>query len=170
MKEEDAIIIAALELQIKYGDYVPGRSYTAKELIPINIRHHRSEKDWKKEIDEIHHKLLGLDKDHAKESYLYYCSQLPFFGYHLFPVRYNGNWKMPNNVYIGINVAGIFFLSADKDVYYGFSFMEVKAHSCNANSLKLIFDCDSVQVYSNKGDEIISLLIDYKYYHLKEDS
>ena len=52
-----------------------------KELLPNNIRHHRPEKEWKRELNELHSALTGVTKSEAKDMFLQYCTQLPFYGF-----------------------------------------------------------------------------------------
>ena len=76
---------------------------------------------------------------------------------------------MPNNLFVGINVSGLYFMSADKEVYYCFSLFDIKAHSCLPSMLKLVFEKDYIELITDKAEEFVSLLIDYKYHHLKSD-
>jgi hypothetical protein len=139
--------------------------------MPVNIRHQRVEKEWKAMLDARWKELEGCSLEEARDKYLQYCFQLPFYGYHLFPVTHYSDWRMPQDVFIAINYTGIFFVSADKDVYNSFSYLELRSHTSTPYALKLSFDNNlSIEVKSDKGDEIISLIIDYKFLELsKED-
>mgnify|MGYP005996093445 CR=1 FL=1 len=137
----------------------------SKDAVPENIRNRHTNSYWRRELDELHKELIGVSKEEAKQMYFQFCVQLPFYGFHVFPARHSSSWDMPGNIYIAIHVNGIFFLSAGKEVYYSFPFLEVLTHTSTPYTLQISFDNNqSIELRTNKGDEIISLIIDYKYF------
>merc|ERR1712130_1099747 len=102
--------------------------------------------------------------------FLQYCIQLPFYGYHLVEVRPSSSsgWDLPSVFYVALHVSGLFFVSADKEVFYSFPFTDILKHVSTPFSLQIGFDHkQELEVLTDAGDEIISLIIDYKYYHMK---
>ena len=142
--------------------------FSRKELLPSNIRHQKTEQNWRIALQEHHEGLVGVSQEEARRMYMLYCIQLPFFGFHLFSVRHASDWDLPSDFYVAINVSGLFFCSADKEVYFSFPFMDVITHLSTPFSLQIGFDNNQqLEMRTNAGDEIISLIIDYKYAELK---
>lgn len=114
--------------------------------------------------------LVGVGKEEAKNMFLQFCTQLPFYGFHIFPVKHHSSsWKMPTDVFIAIHISGIFFLSAGKEVFYSFPFIAAQTHTATPFTLLIGFDNNqNIELRTNKGDEIISLIIDYKYFHFSK--
>merc|ERR1712100_260509 len=118
------------------------RQFTAKELLPVNIRHQKGEKDWKSALREHQEQLRGTSKEEARERFLQYCIQLPFYGYHLVEVRPSSSsgWDLPSVFYVALHVSGLFFVSADKEVFYSFPFTDILKHVSTPFSLQIGFD------------------------------
>jgi hypothetical protein len=113
--------------------------------------------------------MASVSVQDARDMFMQIVRQLPFYGFHLFPITHSSNWNMPQSVYIGINLAGIFFLSATKQVYRSFSFLDVVSHVSTPYVIQLAFEGgQSILCKTICGDEITSLLIDYKYAELKK--
>lgn len=135
-------------------------------MLPVNIRDSKTNSTWRKYINENHKLLQGVDKNEATKMYIQFCTQLPFYGFHLYPVKhYSVLWKMPTDIFIAVHILGIFFLSAGKEVFYCFPFINVLTHTATPFTLQIGFENNqNIELRTNQGDEIISLIIDYKYY------
>ena len=137
-------------------------------MIPYTYIDLKTDKEWQDDIVVEYSKLNDSNADQAMERYLNHCTQLPFYGYHLFQVTHHSEWQMPMTVYLAINLEGLHFMSAEKETFFSFSFLEVTSHVSSPYGLQLGFDDGrSITVKTIKGDEIVSIFIDYKYFELK---
>lgn len=59
-------------------------------------------------------------------------------------------------------------MSHKKQIYYQFQFLDITTHSSTPHTVSLGFESNELILRTTKGDEILSLIIDYKYHRLKE--
>ena len=142
--------------------------------MPSDIYPHHSVREWKKLLTERHEELAGVSADDARNAFLDICKQLPFYGFHLFhvtTVQTQGDWKLPQKFLLGISQAGVFCLNSSKEIYHSFAFLDILYYSSTATAVELsLADGRNISANTNKGEEVISLIIDYKYHQLsKED-
>lgn len=126
---------------------------------------------WESDLISSYKNLIGLSKEETINKYLLKCTKLPFYGFHLFPVQFLDQTEgiiLPDEYYIGLHHSGVFFLGANKKIYGKYSYWDVLTHTSTPHIVTLTFSNNiTVSARTIKGDEIISLVIDYKYLMLK---
>ena len=107
---EDAVALAALQYRVRFGDdkkefgSIPAM---LKELVPQDLISAMSPDDWKKKIVASFNKSSGKSSDDAKVAFLKVVARWPTFGSAFFEVRQTTETKMPEQLLIAINKAGV---------------------------------------------------------------
>eukprot|EP01096_Ripella_sp_DP13-Kostka_P006166 TRINITY_DN2192_c0_g1_i1.p1 TRINITY_DN2192_c0_g1~~TRINITY_DN2192_c0_g1_i1.p1 ORF type:complete len:312 (+),score=129.40 TRINITY_DN2192_c0_g1_i1:113-1048(+) len=168
---EEICDLSGISLQLKHGDFQPGRDHDHFEFMPDHVFHQRGTAEWKEDIDRSYKELKGVDQDELRAKYLQICKQLTFYGYKMIPAKHSSTWNMPSDIYLGIAQAGVFFLSSKtKEAFYSFSYLEILTHTSSPTTLLLGFDSgDEIELLTSHGDEAISLILDYKYLEFQEN-
>jgi len=151
-REEDAITLAGLQVQVNYGDHNPAthvvgfltqniHNFVPKQLFPL-----KSSKEWESQIFKAHAKNAGKSADDAKGEYLDIVKLWPYYGTTFFPpCKPTGTKpKLPAKVVIGVNAEGILLLKArDKELISTHPFTEICAWASSANSFAFEYGSQS---------------------------
>ena len=75
-------------------------------------------------------------------------------------------WNLPKSFYIGLCWDAFYFMNTEKVVYERFVYEDIHFHSSTASTIDLSFEGDrSILLHTSQGEEILSIVIDYKYHH-----
>jgi len=143
---EDAIKLAALQVQIVYGDHKSGThvvgflTQNLKQYIPKDLFTTKRPAEWEAAIFKIHAQLNGKSPENAKADYLDIVKQWPFYGTTFFPpCRAGPKQKTPNKVIIGVNAEGILMLKKDKELVSTHPFTEICSWASSSTTFAFEF-------------------------------
>jgi len=131
IKEKDVCVLAALQLQTTYGDYVseahssgwliPKLSEVMPEALLLDSKNKRSEtiaRDWEEKIVEKYSRIRGFTSLEAKLNYLDYVQEWPSYGATFFVVEQRQFKDYPSPLALGITCEGIILMHPQKKVAY----------------------------------------------------
>jgi len=143
---EDAIKLAALQVQIAYGDHKPGShvvgflTQNLRQFIPKDLFQTKRPVDWEAMIFKSHQAHVGKTSEEAKNEYLEVVKQWPFYGTTFYPAcKSIGNKKIPNRVIIGVNAEGILLLKKDKELVSTHPFTEICSWASSSTTFAFEF-------------------------------
>eukprot|EP00299_Pterocystis_sp_00344_P009095 c3704_g1_i1.p1 GENE.c3704_g1_i1~~c3704_g1_i1.p1 ORF type:complete len:689 (+),score=150.35 c3704_g1_i1:48-2069(+) len=143
---EDALKMAALQLQVSYGDHnsetVPKGivSQHVDSYVPIQWVKTRSPEDWERIIFEVHQRFSGRTSLDAKLQYLSYVKKQKLYGSSFFQVQYKGQSNLPESVVLAINHEGIQLLKPGivKDRLASFQYSEIVSWAYTAHTFTFV--------------------------------
>jgi len=143
---DDAIKLAALQVQVVYGDHKFGThvvgflTQNLKQYLPRELFSTKKPAEWETAIFKAHSQLVGKSAEEAKLDYLDIVKQWPFYGTTLFPpCKSSGKQKTPSKVIIGVNAEGILLLKKDKDLVSTHPFTEICSWASSSTTFAFEF-------------------------------
>jgi len=143
---EDAIKLAAIQVQITYGDHkqpthvVGFLSANLKQFVPKDLFPTKKPTEWETLIFKVHAQNIGKSEEEAKTEYLEIVKQWPFYGTTFYPpCRSIGSRKIPAKVIIGVNAEGILLLKKDKELVSTHPFTEICSWASSSTTFAFEF-------------------------------
>jgi len=143
---EDAIKLAAIQVQITYGDHkqpthvVGFLSANLKQFVPKDLFPTKKPTEWETLIFKVHAQNVGKSEEEAKTEYLEIVKQWPFYGTTFYPpCRSIGSRKIPAKVIIGVNAEGILLLKKDKELVSTHPFTEICSWASSSTTFAFEF-------------------------------
>jgi len=143
---EDAVKLAALQVQIVYGDHKTGThvvgflTQNLKQYLPKDLFSTKRPPDWETLIFKVHAQIVGKTPEEAKSDYLDIVKQWPFYGTTFFPpCKSAGKQKTPSKVVIGVNAEGILLLKKDKELVSTHPFTEICSWASSSTTFAFEF-------------------------------
>ncbi|MDP2438756.1 MAG: hypothetical protein Q8P67_23680 [archaeon] len=148
---QEAIKLAALQVQATYGDHNPGihvagfltksASTNIRSFVPKALWQTKKSNDWEALILRQHSLLKGISKEDAKTEYISTIKQWQLYGTTFFPAcRNTGNRNLPSKVIIGVNYEGIVLLKPkNKEIISEHLFTEICAWASGLHSFAFEF-------------------------------
>jgi len=143
---EDGIKLAALQVQIVYGDHktashvVGFLTQNLRQFIPKDLFATKRPPEWEGLIFKGHQSHVGKNGDDAKSEYLEVVKQWPFYGTTFYPpCKSIANKKIPSKVIIGVNAEGILLLKKDKELVSTHPFTEICSWASSSTTFAFEF-------------------------------
>jgi len=143
---EDSIRLAALQVQVVYGDHKAGThvvgflTQNLKQYVPKELFGTKRPSDWESLIFKAHAQLVGKTAEDAKADYLDIVKQWPFYGTTFFPpCKSSGKQKTPAKVIIGVNAEGILLLKKDRELVSTHPFTEICSWASSSTTFAFEF-------------------------------
>eukprot|EP00002_Diphylleia_rotans_P006509 TRINITY_DN1586_c0_g2_i1.p1 TRINITY_DN1586_c0_g2~~TRINITY_DN1586_c0_g2_i1.p1 ORF type:complete len:1874 (-),score=553.08 TRINITY_DN1586_c0_g2_i1:211-5832(-) len=164
---EEAIKLAALQLQASYGNHNPNKHKVGmiklEEILPMTFRKARG---IDKEIFQEHRKLTGVSDVHAKHRYVGTCRQIKTYGITFFNIKEKTKKdKKIMNRLLGITRDSILRVDAEtKSVISHYPLTHLRRWAANPGSFTMDFgdyEDEYVVVQTTDGDAISQLIAGY---------
>jgi len=143
---EDAVKLAALQVQIVYSDHKPGShvvgflTQNLKQFIPKDLFTLKKPAEWEALIFKAHQAHVGKTAEEAKTEYLDIVKQWPFYGTTFYPpCKSVQSKKLPSKVIIGVNAEGILLLKKDKELVSTHPFTEICSWASSSTTFAFEF-------------------------------
>ena len=173
--DTEALLLAALTLQIEYGDHDPNKHGAGflkniiQEYIPTHLYQLQKPKVWEADLIKTHEKMVGFTEYMSKQNYIRCCSKFTGYGYTFYVCKQTHLKKVPKTVFLAVNCKGAaIFRTDNKEVVEEFPFSQVQSWSAGPNSVALKVAGKSTFLETQMGDDICKLLKDYAMYLAKE--
>eukprot|EP00792_Barthelona_sp_PAP020_P007248 TRINITY_DN3131_c1_g2_i1.p1 TRINITY_DN3131_c1_g2~~TRINITY_DN3131_c1_g2_i1.p1 ORF type:complete len:345 (-),score=110.82 TRINITY_DN3131_c1_g2_i1:312-1319(-) len=133
--EEDAVQLAALTVQVNFGDHRPDShqvgllSKKIADYVPVKLLENHTVQEWEEMILEKHKELVGVSNDEAKKQYLDICRSWPCYGCEFFPAKYQSDGDrsegLPKDIYLAVSVNGIQVCNMQKEIEQTFIYDDI---------------------------------------------
>eukprot|EP01052_Picozoa_sp_SAG31_P022239 SAG31_NODE_1759_length_7328_cov_3.146770_3_plen_189_part_00 len=144
--DTEALLLAALALQIEYGDHNPNRHAAGflgsimQEYIPPHLFRLQRPEIWEADLGRMHLKMVGHSELMAKTNYLRVCQKFTGFGYSFFLAKQKHIKKCPKLVYFGVNHGGAaVFRTDDKTIVEEFPMTKMKSWNATPTMVRGYF-------------------------------
>ena len=176
--DTEALLLAALTLQIDYGDHNPEKhtaGFLRNELvkyIPKHLYGLQKPEVWEKDFVATHKKMKGFTEMMSKQAYIKSCQKFRGYGYTFYPAKQSHlGSKEPKTVFLGVNVDGVaVFKTSDKSTYETYRFAKLKSWAANETQVTFKVSKDekhhklkseAVAFNTDCGEDVCKLLKDY---------
>lgn len=167
--QDDAVLFAALHMQINIGNYDPSRStkqMDLKQYLPPNY-HKNIKKGLDEKIFREHKKLVGLVEANAKYRYVQLCRSLKTYGITFFDVQLKLKDKSKKKVdlQLGVTRDGVLIMDPlTKEITKEYPLTHLRRWAAGPNSFTLDFgdhEDDYMILLTSEGENISALLAGY---------
>eukprot|EP00771_Trimastix_marina_P000299 gnl/Trimastix_PCT/1320.p1 GENE.gnl/Trimastix_PCT/1320~~gnl/Trimastix_PCT/1320.p1 ORF type:complete len:861 (-),score=250.87 gnl/Trimastix_PCT/1320:312-2894(-) len=170
---DDAIFLAALQLQIQLGDFNP-RAHTTtiiqpNDLLPPQWRRQKFVAD---DIMRLFKRLLGTTDLQAKTKYLKRCQSLRGYGITYFPVRTKprGSKRFTQQQLLGIAREGVLVADCEsKEPTAKYPFGSIKRWGTGSSVFLMDLEDEQILFQTNDGEMIAQFLVDIVEYIQRHD-
>ena len=176
--DTEALLLAALTLQIEYGDHNPEKhnaGFLRNELIkyiPKHLYGLQKPEVWEKDFVSTHIKMKGFTEMMSKQAYTKSCQKFRGYGYTFFQAKQSHLAKKePKTVFLGVNVDGVaVFKTSDKSLYETYRFAKLKSWAASPTQVTFKVSKDdknhkltneAVSFMLDEGEDVCKLLKDY---------
>eukprot|EP00298_Acanthocystis_sp_HF-20_P005705 c15784_g1_i1.p1 GENE.c15784_g1_i1~~c15784_g1_i1.p1 ORF type:complete len:656 (-),score=259.21 c15784_g1_i1:41-2008(-) len=144
---EDAVKMAALQLQAVVGDHNPEtikKGIVASQLekyVPVTWINSRTPEEWERVLFELHKRLVGRTSLDAKLNYLSYVKRRPLYGASFFYVTQRNQFKeVPESIIVAVNQDGVQLLKPGitKEKVTGYPFSEIVSWAFTSNTFTFV--------------------------------
>jgi len=140
--QEDALTLAALQAQEKFGDYTGTSPFGDSEIvnfIPAKYLKGEKSKDLEDQIIKIYSKLKGYTPMEARLNYLDYVKSWKIYGSAYFFVEPQNSRDFPSDVVLAINSKGILVVDPEtKDFLSEYPYSEVVTWGHSSQTFVLV--------------------------------